>query len=392
MKHIKSVIILTTTLLPLALLQGPPEDATLDFKGLARKYGHKSQDYNLTTEDGYILMLFRIPGNNTKPVLVMHGFLDSSDSFILRGRKSLAAALSDKGYDVWVGNTRGNKYSRRHKWLDPDMDKEFWNFSFHEMAVIDVRVFIDFILQENNVKSVSVIGHSQGNALFYTLGSTIPEYNDKINIAIALGPIAYLNEDNFQVPLNLAFSLGPLLNLYLLAVDGEEIFGENSLIVQFRNYVCTQRGVGYALCAGGIFAPLGGEDFKELEPEFFLTVMGHYPTSTSRKDAQHLLQIAKRKAFAHFDYGPEKNLEIYKSKTSPVYDLSKVTMKVALFVGKNDKVTPMRNVELLRDELPNVVSYHVMEREKFNHVDHIWGKNMDKYLFPYIFKLLAKYT
>ncbi len=43
----------------------------------------------------------------------------------------LAYALADGGYDVWLGNYRGNLYSRNHRDLDPDSiyDDSFWQFS-----------------------------------------------------------------------------------------------------------------------------------------------------------------------------------------------------------------------------------------------------------------------
>ena len=40
---------------------------------------------------------------------------------------SLGYILSDLGYDVWMGNARGNSYSRGHTTYDTD-DSKFWEF------------------------------------------------------------------------------------------------------------------------------------------------------------------------------------------------------------------------------------------------------------------------
>ena len=37
------------------------------------------------------------------------------------------------GFDVWLANSRGNTFSRRHTHLDA-VSAQFWAFSFDEMA------------------------------------------------------------------------------------------------------------------------------------------------------------------------------------------------------------------------------------------------------------------
>lgn len=68
--------------------------------------------------------------NKKKPViLLVHGLLASAECWLFRSKDSLPFLLVDNGYDVWLGNTRGTKHSRRHVKLNPDVDYDFWKYS-----------------------------------------------------------------------------------------------------------------------------------------------------------------------------------------------------------------------------------------------------------------------
>ncbi|XP_023247843.1 lipase 3-like [Copidosoma floridanum] len=97
---------------------------------LTRLEGHLIETHSVTTEDGYILTLHRLPGPaNSTPVYIQHGLLESSTDWLVAGKKSFPHILADHGYDVWLGNARGNTYSKKHKKLS-FTDRRFWDFRY----------------------------------------------------------------------------------------------------------------------------------------------------------------------------------------------------------------------------------------------------------------------
>ena len=131
---------------------GDRSDADREFGEICTENGFKVEYHSVTTADGYILNVFRIPGmvseeesNVTKPpVLFQHGVLDSANCWIMNYPDVAPAFVAARaGYDVWLGNSRGNTYSRAHIEYDPDKnEKKFWDFSWFEMGTYDLPAVI----------------------------------------------------------------------------------------------------------------------------------------------------------------------------------------------------------------------------------------------------------
>ena len=56
-----------------------------------------------------------------------------------------AFVLARAGYDVWLGNNRGTRFSQIHKTLKNNQ-KEFWEFDWEDMGTKDTPAVIDYIL------------------------------------------------------------------------------------------------------------------------------------------------------------------------------------------------------------------------------------------------------
>ena len=98
---------------------------------------------------------------------------------ILTHHHPTAFILADAGFDVWMGNFRGNTYSRAHTVLNPAREK-FWQFSFDQMGHHDLPTMLNYVLDLTKQKKLTYIGHSMGTMAFWIMMNSRPWMNAKV--------------------------------------------------------------------------------------------------------------------------------------------------------------------------------------------------------------------
>lgn len=170
-----------------------------DVVEMADYYGFSAEPREVTTQDGYILTNFLIHATGPETseprpsIVLMHGAAGNAESFLVNGGDhSFGFFLADNGYDVWLMNSRGNNYSRRHTTLNPDEDEEFWNFDMTS-SVEDLRATIIDALDYSGGEQVSVLGYSLGASFAMIATSTDVEwFTPRINLLLAVNPVLIL--------------------------------------------------------------------------------------------------------------------------------------------------------------------------------------------------------
>ncbi|XP_061386646.1 lipase 3-like [Musca vetustissima] len=344
--------------------------------------GYHSEAYNVTTPDGFGITVFRIrkpsaPNDANRPVaLLQHGLVSSSDIWVLKGVPSpLAYTLVENGYDVWLGNTRGNPYGGYHPQLSMD-SAEYWRFTWHQIGVLDLPSIIDFVLKTTKQNNLHYVGHSQGTTTMFVLLSSRPEYNAKLRSVHLLAPVTFM-EHSTSTLIKLT---APLLGSYSFLTP---LVGDNALIdnVFIRNILgmesCRRTEGALFICPYLFFLGFGGKSDYTLEdvyPDFYET----HPARCSTNQAIHYVQLYKSRKFRQFDFGTKGNQEHYKQDTPPDYQLANVNPQFPLhyYHSKDDSFSAVEDVEHLVQLLGNKTVRHFIDLDNFAHMDFVLGYNV----------------
>jgi lysosomal acid lipase/cholesteryl ester hydrolase len=370
-----------------------PEEKMTPIELITSK-GYPAEGHIVVTDDGYVLNMQRIPygkhahGVNDPPnrpvIFLQHGLLCSSTNWLTNlENESFAFILADAGFDVWMGNFRGNTYSKGHAWLSTS-SHEYWQFSWDEMAKYDLPAMINYVLAKTGKDQIYYSGHSQGTMTMFAKLSEDPVFASKIKEFYAQGPVSTVGY--IEGPLRLIAGFTNELDWFLNLVGIDEFLPNSYMTDLLAHYVCGWSWTN-PLC-GDILFVIAGPDSVQLNNTRIPVYIAHTPAGTSTQNIVHFGQQVNSKKYAKYDFGKKGNLQKYGSESPPEYDLTKVNVPTYLFWGVNDWLADPTDVGLLVEKLNPAILKGNTGLADFNHMDFIWGMNAPAEVYSKIIALM----
>ncbi|KAF2703760.1 alpha/beta-hydrolase [Pleomassaria siparia CBS 279.74] len=369
-----------------------------DFPELCELYGYYAEEHIVQTGDGYLLGVHRLgwrrgeedirvnagPGKGgirKKVVYMHHGLMMNSEVWVCLTDKErcLPFELVERGYDVWLGNNRGNKYSKKSVHSAPT-STAFWNFSMDQFAFHDIPDTIDYILSTTHQPSLSYIGFSQGTAQAFATLSIHPTLNDKVDVFIALAPA--------MSPGGLSSSIVDILvksspDILFLAFGRRAILGSATMWQSilyppiFVRFIDVSLRFLFNWKATNI-----GTDQK-------LAAYPHLYSFTSTKSVVHWFQIIRNGVFQMYDDEAPNPMTSNRGKYYKVakFPTKNIKTPIVLVYGGSDSLV---DIKVMLRELPR----HTIAKEipHYEHLDFLWASTVSQLVFPHVFNALDEYA
>eukprot|EP01111_Echinosteliopsis_oligospora_P010324 TRINITY_DN3185_c0_g1_i1.p1 TRINITY_DN3185_c0_g1~~TRINITY_DN3185_c0_g1_i1.p1 ORF type:complete len:450 (+),score=99.33 TRINITY_DN3185_c0_g1_i1:147-1496(+) len=364
--------------------------------------GYLAEEHYVTTPDGYVLCLHRVTGRKYQNganesdeeeeyeevvppkkgvVFLMHGFMQNSEAFTIRKNThdSLPLLLSDAGYDVWLGNNRGNKYSYKHVTKKPNSE-DFWDFCLDEMIRYDIPCMIDHALAVSGAEKLSYIGFSQGTAQGFGCFSVNHYIANKVNLFVALAPVSQCKGFSNPMVHNLITSHPDFIFL---------LFGKRKIMpfILFWRRLLSPEQFARSIDMSIMF--LFGWTASCLDPDEKALLYSHIFSFASVKTVVHWFQMIQCGRFQMYDDTAPQREGKYSGYEVSKYDLTHIGCPVALFHGGRDHLP---NTTATISIIPKDKLVYNHREEEYEHLDFMWAKNASQKIFPKIITLLDRFS
>uniref|UniRef100_A0A1I8PLY8 Lipase n=1 Tax=Stomoxys calcitrans TaxID=35570 RepID=A0A1I8PLY8_STOCA len=362
------------------------------------RHGYPCEQHTVATSDGYLLTVFRIPQSfssegtkhaTTPAVILMNCLFGTSDLWIINDpNNGLPFLLANAGYDVWLGNSRGNLYSQDHMSLN-SKSQEFWDFSLDEIGQIDVPAIIDYITEKVQQLKLHYVGYSQGGSVFFMMLATKPSYADKIKTSQLLGPGVFMCYGQSPLVKPLAQILGRPFAANFLA--NMSTHASDKIIRALTTTFC-QFPLLADLC-GAVMNLLAGWGSPYLNKDILLDFLQTMPATISIRQLMHYFQFLVSCEFRPYDFDVERNMLKYGMSPPAAYNLQNVHLQhpIDIYFSDNDFFVSTRDIEHLFHLLGDRASWHRVIYAKFNHFDFILAKNVREVINDCVLEKMEKY-
>ncbi|CAB3398422.1 unnamed protein product [Caenorhabditis bovis] len=372
----------------------------MDTPQIITRWGYPALIYTVTTEDGYILELHRIPAGKTnvtwpngkKPVMFMqHGLLCASSDWVSNLPDESAAFLfADAGFDVWLGNMRGNTYSKKHKNLKPSHES-FWKFSWDEMAQYDLEAMIGHVLEVTGQDSVYYMGHSQGTlTMFSHLSKDDGSFAKKIKKFFALAPVGAVKHIKGFLSF-FAHYFRPEFDGWFDIFGSGEFLPNNWAMKLAAKDICGGLKIESELCDNVLFL-IAGPESDQWNSTRVPVYASHDPAGTSTQNIVHWMQMVRHGAVPAYDWGSKENKKKYGQANPPLYDFSAIKgTQIYLYWSDADWLADTADVtEFLLTHLNPDVIVQNNHLPDFNHLDFTWGLRASDMIYKPIIDICTK--
>jgi len=366
-------------------------DVLLDISGLVSSKGYPVESHYITTADGYINQAFRIPfgksGPGSKPrppVILQHGLLDSSATWVLNiESECLPFILVEAGFDVWMTNSRGNRYAKNHTTLSVK-SPEFWDFTWDDMAQYDLPAHLDYVIEVTGFPKVNWVGHSQGTTHFFAGILQDMQQQHKVNAFAGLGPVLTVNnQGNWLLSLLTRVHTAEIVSVF----GANEFLVPSNFMQKLFPMFCT---LTPSVCAK-VIGMICGFDNGAFNSSRMAVVAAHEPGGTSTKNMIKWSQAIRTGIFQKFDYGAAENMKRYGQKSPPQYniaDLRGVSFPMYLVAGGKDLLADASDVSKLMPLLPESTVLDTVP--EYAHLDFCWAMNASEKVYPNVLAFLRK--
>jgi len=344
---------------------------TMDF---ISGYGYPLEQHWAYTS-GFALGLQRIPyGRNGRRnvsniIILQHGLMDTSATWVINSpQQSLAFILADNGYDVWLANSRGNKYADGNIYWDPS-DNQFWAWNWDQHASIDIPTVIDYITSYTSIRTVSFVAHSQGATSAIACFSTNITAAKHVKVLVALAPVTYL----YNQISPLLSSLSTLHADYILSLLGDRRFVPTPQALHtILGSVCT---VTPAIC-NNVLGSLFGTS-TQLNTSRIPVYTAHWPDSTSIQNLIHWIKSTRDKS--------------YESYNGTSYFPQYIGTPLVVYYGDGDYLADPQDVQRLLTAAGSQAVYS-KKISGYTHMDFTWSYTAASTIYQDMLSILQKFS